>query len=77
MKYTCPFIDSCPVTGMQREALTASVVITALRRLALAKAGSNKRLYLEQVFEQADLIVFDECDRVQSLPGERFFRNRI
>lgn len=71
-KYTCPFLDSCLVTRIQREALTASVVITTPQGLALAKVGSNKRLFLEQVIEQADLVVFDECDRVQSVLDELF-----
>lgn len=71
-KYTCPFFDSCPVTRMQRKALTASVVITTPQGLALTKVGADRRLFLEQVIEQADLVVFDECDRVQSVLDELF-----
>lgn len=70
--YTCPFFNVCPVTRMQREALTASVVVTTAQGLACAKVGTDKRLFLEYVIEQADLVVFDECDRVQSVLDKLF-----
>lgn len=70
--YTCPFFNICPVTAMQREALTASVVVTTAQGLACAKVGADKRLFLEHVIEQADLVIFDECDRVQSVFDKLF-----
>lgn len=63
--YLCPYFDVCPGTKMLRECYSSSVVITTVAGFAVSRIGKNKELFLEMVLNQADLVVFDESDRVQ------------
>lgn len=50
---------------MLRECYTSSVVITTVAGFAVSRVGKNKELFLEMALNQADMVVFDESDRVQ------------
>lgn len=63
--HLCPFFDKCPGTRMLRECYSSSVVITTVAGFAVSRVGKNRELFLEMVLRQADMVVFDESDRVQ------------
>lgn len=63
--HLCPYFDTCPGTKMLRECYSSSVVITTVAGFAVSRVGKNKELFLEMVLDQADIVVFDESDRVQ------------
>ncbi len=63
--YTCPYLDVCPAAKMYRDALTSDIVVTTVAGLTAVRIPGENRLYLEHVLERADLVVFDECDKVQ------------
>lgn len=63
--HLCPYFDKCPGTKMLRECYSSSVVITTVAGFAVSRVGRNKELFLEMVLNQADIVVFDESDRVQ------------
>lgn len=63
--HLCPYFDACPGTRMLRECYSSSVVITTVAGFAVSRVGKNKELFLEMVLNQADIVVFDESDRVQ------------
>ncbi len=71
-KYTCPYIDICPTTKMYRDVFAADVIITTVQGLTAARIPGKNRLFLEYVLEQADLVMFDECDKVQKTLDEFF-----
>ena len=64
-QYTCPYLDICPNAKMYRDVLTADVIVTTVQGLAAVRLPGDNRLFLEYVLEQADLVMFDECDKVQ------------
>lgn len=64
--HTCPYFDECPSTKMHRDALTSNIVMTTAAGLAASKVGVHKQLFLQYAMEQADLVIIDECDKVQS-----------
>lgn len=68
--FICPYIDICPTTKMYREVVECDVIITTVQGFAAAKPPDSGRLFFEYVLEQADLVVFDECDRVQKTLDE-------
>lgn len=70
--YLCPYFDVCPGTKMLRECYSSSVVITTVAGFAVSRVGKNKELFLEMVLNQADLVVFDESDRVQKTLDQLF-----
>ncbi len=70
--YLCPYFDACPGTRMLRECYSSSVVITTVAGFAVSRVGKNKELFLEMVLNQADLVVFDESDRVQKTLDQLF-----
>ena len=63
--HLCPFFDKCPGTRMLRECYSSFVVITTVAGFAVSRVGKNRELFLEMVLRQADMVVFDESDRVQ------------
>lgn len=71
-RYTCPYYAMCPNTRMQRDAGTSSIVVTTVAGLAATRIGPNRVLFVDHVIKQADLIIFDECDRVQKTLDEFF-----
>ncbi len=70
--YTCPYLDICPATKMYRDALTSAVVVTTVQGLAAVRIPGENQLFLEYVLHQADLVIFDECDKVQKTLDEFF-----
>ena len=70
--YLCPYFESCSCTLMQRDANNSDLVITTDAGFAKSKIGSERRLFLETVIDCADLVIFDECDRVQKKFDETF-----
>ena len=70
--YTCPYADICPTTKMYREVYTSDVIVTTVQGLTAVKIIGSGQLFLEYVLEQADLVVFDECDKVQKTLDEFF-----
>lgn len=71
-RYICPYYSVCPSTKMQRDAVKSDIVITTVAGLAAIRIGSERDLFLNHVLEQADLVIFDECDRVQKNLDEFF-----
>ena len=64
-KYVCPYFDECPTTAMQREALESNIVITTVAGLVISRVGKLQNIFLKEVLETADVVFYDECDRVQ------------
>ena len=70
--YNCPYMDICPAVRMYRDVYTSNVIVTTVQGLAAVRLLGDNRLFLEYVLEQADLVVFDECDKVQKTLDEFF-----
>lgn len=70
--YNCPFIDTCPAKKMYRDVLTSNIIVTTAQGLAAVRNPVDNRLFIEYVLEQADLVIFDECDNVQHILDEFF-----
>lgn len=64
-RYVCPYFEQCPATAMQREALTGNLVITTVAGLVMGRVGKLQRVFLEEAVAAADVVFYDECDRVQ------------
>lgn len=64
-KYICPYFEQCTATAMQREALKSNIVITTVAGLVMSRVGKLQNIYLKEVVETADVVFYDECDRVQ------------
>lgn len=71
-RYVCPYFEQCTATAMQREAAKSNIVVTTVAGCAMSRVGNLQRLYLKQVVEKADVVFFDECDRVQKVLDELF-----
>lgn len=77
-RHLCPHFDDCPGTKMLRECYHASVVITTVAGFAASRVGRTRETFLELAMRSFDLIIFDECDRVQKtldhffMPETRF-----
>ena len=63
--YLCPHFDHCPGTKMLRDCYRASVVLTTVAGFAASRVGQTRETFLELAMRELDLIIFDECDRVQ------------
>ncbi|MCM1230493.1 MAG: hypothetical protein NC489_10185 [Ruminococcus flavefaciens] len=70
--YTCPYLNICPATKMYRDALKSSIVVTTVQGFAAVRIPEENQLFLEYVLQQADLVMFDECDKVQKTLDEFF-----
>lgn len=70
--YICPYVDICPTTKMYREVYISDVIVTTVQGLTAVKLVGSGQLFLEYVLEQADLVIFDECDKVQKTLDEFF-----
>lgn len=68
----CPYMDICPAVRMYRDVYTSNVIVTTTQGLAAIRLLGDNKLFLEYVLEQADLVVFDECDKVQKTLDEFF-----
>lgn len=64
-KYVCPYFEQCTTTAMQREAIKSNIVITTAAGLVMSRVGELQNIYLKEVIDMADVIFYDECDRVQ------------
>lgn len=64
-RYVCPYFDECPTTAMQRDALKSNIVITTVAGLVMSRVGKLQNIFLKEVLETADVVFYDECDRVQ------------
>ena len=71
-RYICPYFDRCPTTAMQREALEKNIVITTVAGMVMSRAGAQQNIFLKEVLEKADVVFYDECDRVQKTLDELF-----
>lgn len=70
--YNCPYMDICPAVRMYRDVFTSNVIVTTVQGLAAIRLLGDNKLFLEYVLEQADLVIFDECDKVQKTLDEFF-----
>lgn len=70
--YNCPYMDICPSVRMYRDVYTSNVIVTTVQGLAAIRLLGDNKLFLEYVLEQADLVIFDECDKVQKTLDEFF-----
>lgn len=61
--YNCPYMDICPAVRMYRDVYTSNVIVTTVQGLAAIRLFGDNKLFLEYVLEQADLVIFDECDK--------------
>ncbi len=64
-KYVCPYFEQCATTAMQREATKSNIVITTVAGFVMSRVGELQNIYLKEVVETADVVFYDECDRVQ------------
>mgnify|MGYP002800938316 FL=1 len=71
----CPMFNVCRGSAMLREANSSSIVITTVAGLAASYVGENRALFLENVIKNADVVLFDECDRVQETLDDFFAPN--
>lgn len=71
----CKFYDFCPGAAMLREAEKSDIVVTTVAGLASARIGKNRKLFMEEVIDNFDVVMFDECDRVQSTLDDFFAPN--
>jgi energy-coupling factor transporter ATP-binding protein EcfA2 len=78
VKHVCPYYNQCPRMKMQREAITSNVIVTTTEGLVSTRIGENQELFLDYVLRQADLVIMDESDNVQTsvdrvfAPGDKF-----
>ncbi|WP_410058772.1 hypothetical protein, partial [Ruminococcus sp.] len=70
--HNCPYMDICPAVRMYRDVYTSNVIVTTVQGLAAIRLLGDNKLFLEYVLEQADLVIFDECDKVQKTLDEFF-----
>jgi len=63
--HLCPYFDQCPGTKMLRDCYSASVVLTTVAGFAASRIGQAREAFLELAMRDFDLVVFDECDKVQ------------
>lgn len=70
--YNCSYMDICPAVRMYRDVYTSNVIVTTVQGLAAIRLLGDNKLFLEYVLEQADLVIFDECDKVQKTLDEFF-----
>lgn len=71
----CKFYDFCPGAAMLREAETSDIIVTTVAGLASSRIGKNRRLFMEEVIDNFDVVMFDECDRVQATLDDFFAPN--
>lgn len=57
---------------MQRDAVRSHIVITTVAGLVMSKTGALRDIFLKEVLETADVVFYDECDRVQKNLDELF-----
>ena len=60
---------------MLRKAETSSIVVTTVAGLSASYIGCSRHLFLDEVLSSADVVMFDECDRVQSTLDDFFAPN--
>lgn len=70
--YLCPFFNRCSGTKMLRECYSSSVVITTVAGFAASRVGALRETFLQVVLHEFDLVIFDECDRVQRTLDQLF-----
>lgn len=68
----CPYYNECPTTEMQRGIFTSNILVTTVPGLILGRVGKAQRYLLEEVIDKADVVFFDECDRVQKKADQIF-----
>lgn len=61
----CPYFDHCPGTAMMRECYNSEVVLTTVAGFAASRVGRDRETLAALALREFDLVVFDECDRVQ------------
>jgi len=70
--HLCPYFNRCAGTKMLRECYTSSVVLTTVAGFATSRVGERRETFLELVMRDFDLVIFDECDRVQKTLDQLF-----
>ena len=71
----CKFYDFCPGAAMLRESEKSDIIVTTVAGLASSRIGKNRRLFMEEVIGNFDVVMFDECDRVQATLDDSFAPN--
>lgn len=61
----CPYFGVCPAARMQRDAEKSDIVVTTVAGFAASHIGLGSTPFFEYVLDNADLVIFDECDKVQ------------
>lgn len=70
--HLCPYWGHCSGTKMLRDCYDANVVITTVAGFTASRVGVNRELFLSLTMREFDLVVFDECDRVQKTLDQFF-----
>lgn len=70
--FICPYFNKCPATKMQRNAIESNIVITTVAGFIKIKVGAKQKVFMQEVIDLFDLVIFDECDRVQKSLDELF-----
>lgn len=71
-RFICPYFDKCPTTSMQRDAMEKNIVITTVAGMVMSKVGIQQNIFLKEIMEKADVVFYDECDRIQKNLDELF-----
>ena len=74
-KFRCPLFHICQGAAMLRKAEISSVVVTTVAGLSASYVGGSRHLFLDEVLSSVDVVMFDECDRVQSTLDDFFAPN--
>ncbi|MDO4538149.1 MAG: hypothetical protein Q4B54_08305 [Coriobacteriales bacterium] len=81
-RLSCPYWDVCPSTAMAREAVSARIVVSTPSGFATMRVGKDRIPFFEHAIDAADLVIFDEADRIQAqldvaFAPERHFQDFI
>lgn len=71
-RFVCPYYEKCPATAMQREATEKNIVITTVAGMVMSRVGIQQNIFLKEIMNKADVVFYDECDRVQKNLDELF-----
>ncbi len=72
VRYVCPYFNRCPSTLMRRRATESPIVITTVAGMTMAKTGELQDIFLKEIVESADVVFYDECDRIQRMLDNLF-----
>lgn len=61
-RYICPFFNDCPKTELDKELLSAEVIVTTIEGLCSISNTEKRQLLFTYVLNNIDLVIIDEAD---------------